>query len=52
MAKLIPLQEALDELDSLYDIDEAAAALFDVLLESLNDDADMLSQLFKPANHF
>lgn len=52
MAELIPLQEAYDELDAIYEIDAAAAAQFDVLLEHLADDTDMLERLFRPANHY
>lgn len=52
MAGLIPLQGAYDDLDAIYEIDEAAAAQFDVLLEHLADDPDMLDRLFRPANHY
>lgn len=52
MADLIPTSEAFAEIDALYDVDEDAAAQFDLLLETLADDPSMLDKLFRPANHF
>lgn len=52
MIGFVPLPEAFDELDRLYDIDEAAAALIDVLFEKLDGDADMLDRLCQPNNHY
>lgn len=52
MVNLILVKEAEDELDALYDIDEAAAALIDFLLERLLDDDDMLDRLCSPKNHY
>lgn len=52
MSDLILLPEAVAELDALYETDEDAAALIDVLLESLWDDSDTLELLCRPRNHF
>lgn len=52
MTGFAALQEAYDELDALYEVDEAAAALIDVLLETLADDVDMLDRLCQPNNHY
>lgn len=52
MADLIPTSEAYAEIDALYKVDEDAAALFDLLLETLTDDPEMLERLFRPANHY
>lgn len=45
-------EEADEELLALYDHNEDAAATFDVLLEQLDNDKEMLDRLFRPANHF
>ncbi len=52
MTGFILLQEACDEIDALYEADEAAAAMFDVLLEVLADDPEMLARLCLPNNHY
>jgi hypothetical protein len=52
MADLIPTDEAYAEIDALYEVDEDAAAMFDLLLETLADDPSMLDRLFRPANHY
>lgn len=52
MTGFIPLPEAFDEIDAIYDIDENAAALIDVLLEALAEDDKMLDLLCLPNNHY
>jgi hypothetical protein len=52
MADLIATSEAYAELDALYEVDEDAAAQFEMLLETLSDNTSMLDRLFRPANHF
>ncbi len=52
MADLIATSEAYAEIDALYEVDEDAADLFEILLETLADDPSMLGRLFRPANHF
>lgn len=52
MAELITISEAYVELDALYEVDEDAAAQFEILLETLADDTSMLDRLFRPANNF
>lgn len=52
MSYIVLCQEADEELLALYDVDEDAAATFDVLLEQLDADKGMLEKLFRPANHF
>lgn len=52
MAELFVRPEAEDELDALYDVDEDAAALIDVLLDELINDQATLEWLFRPHNHF
>ncbi len=52
MPQILLCKEADDELDELYDTDEDAAAMFDLLIEELSQDQRMLDRLCVPANHY
>lgn len=52
MADLYVCEEADKELDALYEVDEDAAALIDVLLDELANDAATLEWLFRPQDHY
>lgn len=52
MAELYVCPEADEELDALYETDEDAAALIEVLLEQLWEDERMLEMLCRPVDHF
>ena len=45
-------QDALDELNNLYDEDEESAALIDVLLEELESQPKLLDELCRPGNRY
>lgn len=52
MVRVLFAEEANAELDALYDQDEDAAALFDLLLQELDANDHVRDLLFRPANHF
>lgn len=52
MAEIWLCKEADDELESLYEVDEDAAAALDLLIERLAEDSSTLEYLCKPRNHF
>lgn len=52
MPQILLCKEAENELDELYETDEDAAAMFDLLIEELSQDQQMLDRLCLPANHY